>query len=336
MSLFFFLGGSVFLYSFWKNYESFKKTPLHFSSHHRIIHVKNGWGVGHLSHYLNTKNSLYFSFYFKLLATQYSEYSLLRAGEYQLPSQIIPLQLLKKLTSGSVKQHVFKIVEGENKWTILNHLFNKHRTLQFPKSMLYQKKAYERFVLKKLGIHSKSLEGWLYPETYHYIRGDSALSLIKRSYLSMKKVLNEEWKLRSNHLPLKNAYEALILASIIEKEAGHHDEKKRISCVFIRRLQKNMRLQTDPSVIYGIGEYFNGDITRKNLKTKNAYNTYRMKGLPITPIASPKRSSIHAALHPKKEKMLYFVANGKGGHTFTQTLKEHQQATRLWLKMKKK
>ena len=195
---------------------------------------------------------------------------------------------------------------------------------------------FENEVIKKLGLKSNSVEGWLYPETYYYSKGDTAFSLVQRSVNQMQSVLAEEWANREQGLPLKTPYEALVLASIVEKETGISSERERISGVFIRRLQKKMRLQTDPTVIYGIGENFNGDITWKDLKTPTPYNTRIIKGLPPTPIASPSRASIYATLHPAKEEVLYFVADGTGGHHFSKTLEEHNKAVRRWLKKSKK
>ena len=169
------------------------------------------------------------------------------------------------------------------------------------------------------------------PETYQFHRGSSDLELLKRMYGEMQRTLEQEWPNRADGLPLANPYQALILASIIEKETGVASERPQIAGVFVRRLQKDMLLQTDPSVIYGAADY-HGDLTRKHLQTDTPYNTYINKGLPPTPIALPGKASIQAALHPADGDSLYFVADGKGGHTFSATYEEHQQAVARYLK----
>lgn len=328
------------VYWFWLDYKEFQKTDIQFDENEILFDLKKGWGVGHLAHHLESRELISSSVYLKVLAKQYPLLSNIKAGEYQLPKTIKPLDLLQLLTKGDVVQYSFQIVEGQNKWEILNHLLNDHADLNIElikdKKNKKDKLLFENEVIKKLGLKSNSVEGWLYPETYYYSKGDTAFSLVQRSVNQMQSVLAEEWANREQGLPLKTPYEALVLASIVEKETGISSERERISGVFIRRLQKKMRLQTDPTVIYGIGENFNGDITWKDLKTPTPYNTRIIKGLPPTPIASPSRASIYATLHPAKEEVLYFVADGTGGHHFSKTLEEHNKAVRRWLKKSKK
>ena len=169
-------------------------------------------------------------------------------------------------------------------------------------------------------------EGWFLPETYQFTRGDSDRDILLRSNAAMNEALQAAWQGRDTGLPLDSPYELLILASIIEKETALDAERDRIAGVFVRRLNKGMRLQTDPTVIYGIGETFDGDIKRRDLRTDTPYNTYTRHGLPPTPIAMPGRASLEAAAHPADGEALYFVADGKGGHTFSKTLAEHQAA----------
>ena len=326
-------------YWFWLDYKAFQKMEITFPIKELKFELKKGWGVGHLAHYLEANNVIESSLYLKALAKQYPQYSQLKTGEYFLPEKIKPLELLKLFTEGSVIQYSFQIIEGQNKWEILDQLLNKQKHLKFDLTR-DNKKSFENEAIKKLGnktdpIESGSIEGWLFPETYNYSKGDTAFSLIERSVKEMQKALREEWENREQGLPLNTPYEALVLASIIEKETGVSSERERISGVFIRRLQLKMRLQTDPTVIYGIGEHFNGDITWKDLKTPTPYNTRIIKGLPPTPIASPSRASIYAALHPAKEEVLYFVADGTGGHHFSKTLDEHNRAVKRWLKLNK-
>ncbi|MGB0495561.1 MAG: endolytic transglycosylase MltG [Kangiellaceae bacterium] len=330
--LFFFLT----VYWFWLEYRSFQKTELSFPNQENKFDLKAGWGVGHLAHHLESEGKIDSSLYFKLLAKQYPEYTKFKAGEYLIPNKLKPMELLKILTDGEVIQYPFQIIEGQNKWEILGNLINQKGNLRLGLQGNNNDKArLEKYLIDELDIKSDTIEGWLFPDTYNYSKGDSALSLVARSVRDMKNALEQEWENREDGLPLKTPYEALILASIIEKETGVVAERERIAGVFIRRLQKGMKLQTDPTVIYGIGEHFNGDITWKDLKTKTPYNTRIIKGLPPTPIASPSRASIHAALHPAKEEALYFVADGSGGHHFSNTLREHNNAVKRWLKKEK-
>ncbi|RKZ93160.1 MAG: endolytic transglycosylase MltG, partial [Gammaproteobacteria bacterium] len=182
--------------------------------------------------------------------------------------------------------------------------------------------------------HTK-LEGLLFPDTYNFPRGTSDFQFIKRSYDQMQKILAEEWHKREIKTPLKSAYEALILASIVEKESGVSSERSKIAGVFIRRLNKKMRLQSDPTIIYGMGERYKGNIRRRDINEKTAYNTYQIPRLPPTPIAIAGREAIHAVLHPDKGKSLYFVADGTGGHVFSNNLKAHNRAVRKYILKKK-
>lgn len=172
-------------------------------------------------------------------------------------------------------------------------------------------------------------EGLFFPDSYQYVRGDSDWSILERAYATMNAVLKEEWEGRAGGLPYKTPYEALIMASIIERETGLNAERAKIAGVFTRRLERGMLLQTDPSVIYGLGEKFGGNLQRQHLsEDANAYNTYLHPGLPPTPIALPGRAAIHAALHPEPGTALYFVARGDGGHVFSDTLSDHNRAVR--------
>ena len=172
----------------------------------------------------------------------------------------------------------------------------------------------------------KHPEGWFLPETYQFTRGDSDRDILVRAHASMQQALAEAWNQRDDDLPLESPYELLILASIIEKETSLDEERAQVAGVFTRRLKKRMRLQTDPTVIYGMGESFDGDIRRRDLKADTPYNTYTRHGLPPTPIAMPGKASLLAAARPAAGEVLFFVADGKGGHTFSATLEEHQAA----------
>ncbi|MDF5601826.1 endolytic transglycosylase MltG, partial [Vibrio parahaemolyticus] len=190
----------------------------------------------------------------------------------------------------------------------------------------------EKEMAAKLGIEREKLEGLFLAETYHYTAGASESQLLKRAHRKLNKILDASWEARQEKLPLQDKYEALILASIIEKETAIDSERERVASVFINRLNKRMRLQTDPTVIYGMGDAYDGNIRKKDLRTPTPYNTYTINGLPPTPIAMAGEASIEAALNPESSNYLYFVASGKGGHVFSKSLAEHNRAVRAYLR----
>ncbi|MGB2078866.1 MAG: endolytic transglycosylase MltG, partial [Vibrio sp.] len=191
----------------------------------------------------------------------------------------------------------------------------------------------EAQIAKALDLPYAKLEGLLLPETYNYTKGMSDLDVLKRAAVALQTELDVQWNDRQNDLPLKSAYEALILASIIEKETAEDSERAKVASVFINRLNIGMKLQTDPTVIYGMGDRYQGNIRRSDLRRATPYNTYVIYGLPPTPIAMVSKKSIQAATHPDKTKYLYFVATGKGGHVFNTNLKDHNRSVQAYLKV---
>ena len=251
----------------------------------------------------------------------------IQAGEYQVSPGATPRSLLTQFTSGEVVLYSFTIVEGWNHWDLLRAL-QSHP--QIDASMVEEDWA---ALLAELGAESAHPEGLFLPETYRFPRNTTDRSLLKQAYGLMQEALEQEWEQRAEDAPVQTPYEALILASIVEKETARADERARIAGVFARRLDKRMRLQTDPTVIYGIGPSFNGNITRKDLRTDTPYNTYTRGGLPPTPIAMPGRDAIRAALNPEPGTELFFVATGlpDGSHTFSTTKAEHDAAVAEYL-----
>jgi UPF0755 protein len=247
-----------------------------------------------------------------------------RAGEYRVSPGDSPQRLLRRLIAGDVVTYSVQIVEG---WTIMQALAMLRND---PVLELTLDGVSVQTLLEVLGLPAGHAEGMFFPDTYQFVRGDSDADVLRRAYARMQGQLDEAWAGRAAGLPYETPYEALIVASLIEKETGRDDERGLISQVFALRLQLGMRLQTDPSVIYGVGDAFDGDLRRADLRRPNPYNTYLNRGLPPTPIALPGRSSIHAALHPAEGEYLFFVSRGDGSSKFSVSLEEHEQAVRRY------
>jgi UPF0755 protein len=261
-------------------------------------------------------------FWFRLYARWSGEAGRIHAGEYIIEQGATPKSLLEQFTSGAVRLYSFTIIEGWNHRELLRAL-HAHDAIDV--TMTDEDWP---ALMESLGAQVTHPEGLFLPETYRFPRNTS----------EMMRVVDEEWQARSEATPVDTPYEALILASIVEKETARADERSRIAGVFARRLEKRMRLQTDPTVIYGIGPGFNGNLTRKDLRTDTPYNTYTRHGLPPTPIAMPGRAAINAALNPAAGEELFFVATGlgDGGHTFSVTKTEHDAAVAAYLKQLRK
>ncbi len=249
--------------------------------------------------------------------------SRIKSGYYLLPPGLRIEQLMTMLINGEVQQFSFTLVEGRTLQQVLEEI-------KQVSSIKKSEPALDPETLAEQLDISGNPEGMFFPDTYFYTSGTSDIELLRRANARMIKVLDEEWQAREKNLPYESSYEALIMASIVERETGVPRERSEIAGVFVRRLQKNMRLQTDPTVIYGLGSTYQGNITRKHLNEYTPYNTYRINGLPPTPIALAGREAIHAALHPLKGSSLYFVAKGNGSHQFSNTLKDHNQAVRKY------
>lgn len=261
---------------------------------------------------------------YPLLVTLYGRWTGLdqqiKQGEYLLPPNSTAESMLTLFQRGETIKYQVLLPEGITLATALQILSQQEKLTKVLSGPDDPK------LLQLIEPHKRP-EGLFFPDTYQYTRGESDLNILQSARSAMSEVLEEEWSKRSELLPYSTPYEALIMASIIEKETGIPTERQQISGVFIRRLQKGMLLQTDPTVIYGLGTEFDGNLTRKHLdEDNNTYNTYRRPGLPPTPIALPGRASINAALHPDNSEALYFVARGDGGHVFSSTLTEHNRA----------
>lgn len=306
-------------------YQRSLATPLSISSTDDTLHIAHGSSLSSIARELKSRGIINHDWPLRLYARLRGDAGQIQAGDYRLKNgQTFP-QLYQSLIDGDVIHHSITVIEGSTYANLrrqLQHSDNLKQTLG---------DISDQALAAKLGINAPNLEGQFLPETYNYTGQDSDFSILKRLHQQSQQALNHAWATRAPDLGIKTPYEALILASIIEKETQLPDERSQVSGVFHRRLKKGMRLQTDPTVIYGITNY-DGNITRTHLTTDTPYNTYTRAGLPPTPIALPSKAAIDAAVHPDNSSSLYFVANGNGGHTFSDTYSQHQQAVRAYLK----
>ena len=244
-----------------------------------------------------------------------------QAGEYWITSEDTPTSLITKFSKGDVAKHSITFPEG---WSFRQWISKLAKVPQF--AFLDGMSVIE--ILNKTGLDIQHPEGWFFPDTYNYSKNDNVFAILNQAHQRMQLELDNAWQARVKDLPYQTAYEALIMASIIEKETGQATERRTIAGVFVRRLKQGMRLQTDPTVIYGMGDNYDGDIKRSDLRQFTPYNTYRIEGLPPTPIAMPGLASIEAALNPEPGSSLYFVARGDGSHQFSDTMSQHVEAVR--------
>ena len=257
-----------------------------------------------------------------------------KAGTYSLTGVKTLQDLLDMINSGKEAQFSVKFIEGKTFKEWRKNLENAPHL----KQTLQGKSDKEIMALLDIPAVAKAvyewnnMDGWLYPDTYNYTPNSTDLELLKRSTTRLQKALNKAWNERDENLPLADPYQMLILASIVEKETGVAAERPQVASVFINRLKANMKLQTDPTVIYGMGESYTGNIRKKDLETMTPYNTYMIEGLPPTPIAMVSESALQAVAHPAKTDFYYFVADGSGGHKFTRNLNEHNKAVQEYLR----
>ncbi len=296
----------------------------------RTFTIESGSNIKMIAQQLSLEEIIDDPWLFILLAKIKGVEKSVRAGEYRLQQAQSPSDLLELFTRGQPILYSFTVIEG---WAF-RQMISELQHHPFIVNTLKGKSGAE--IMAALGYQGRHPEGLFFPDTYSFPKGTSDIEFLQRAYHLMQKHLQREWDDRAQNLPITSSYDALILASIIEKETGVAYERPLIASVFTQRLQKNMRLQTDPTVIYGLGEDFDGNIRFRDLKKDTPYNTYLHKGLTPTPIALPGLDSIRAALHPADSKALFFVAKGDGTHYFSNTLEEHNKAVRKFqLKGKK-
>jgi UPF0755 protein len=304
------------------------QTPIASLTAPLIFEVPKGASLRTVASSLNDQNLLdqpqVWTWWARLTQRDHS----LKAGEYQLQPGLTPIKLLELLNSGSVLLHSITFIEGST-------FADMRKVLaQSPTVLNKYAAATPEEIMRTLGQANLHPEGQFFPDTYRYPRNTTDIELLGIAFRRMQQELNAAWESRAKDLPLATPYEALILASIVEKETGLDSERPQISGVFIERLRRGMRLQTDPTVIYGMMARYDGNIRRSDLLRDTPYNTYTRAGLPPTPICLPGLDSIRAAMHPETTGALFFVAtgNGDGSHYFSRTLAEHNAAVKRYLK----
>jgi len=309
--------------------QQFLNSPLNQTAEDFELEVKPGTTIRSLASTLNADDKLKRPLWWELYARYTGEARSIKTGEYTLSTSLTPMALLATLQKSQQKQYSLTLLEGWNIWQVRDALA-KDAVLE--QTIL---QVTDDDLMAFIGADSGHPEGQFLPDTYLFPKGTTDAEFLLRAHKQLQTTLQQAWQERDENLPVTTPYEVLIQASIIEKETSIDSEREIISGVIVNRLRKKMRLQMDPTVIYGIGKNFNGNITRKDLRTKTPYNTYTIPALPPTPIAMPAAASIFAAVHPQDTKALFFVADGTGGHVFNETVEEHNKAVRKYILKRK-
>ncbi|PIE42209.1 MAG: aminodeoxychorismate lyase [Gammaproteobacteria bacterium] len=320
------------------DYQRFLKTPITTDNSSETFTVQSGDTVAQLikkfpaSGILLAQRSpladMLGPYYFRHLAGSSGKDSQIKVGEYRLEAGMKPIDFLNALVSGKTITYKITFLEG---WTFKQMRKHLKENPHIEQTLTY---VPDKEIMSALGFQSMSCEGQFFPDTYRFSNHTKDSEILTRAHQQMRKNLDKAWQSRSDKTQLKSPYEMLILASIIEKETGIDTERRQVSGVFHRRLKKGMYLQTDPTVAYGMGDKYKGRIYRSDLRRDTPYNTYTRKGLPPTPIAMPGMASLLAAGQPDSGESLYFVADGKGGHAFSNTYKEHRKAVKAYRQLK--
>ena len=320
---------------FWgyQKLTSFVHTPVNVTQD-QLLTIERGTTGSKLAALLEQENILEHADLLPWLLKLQPQLNKVKAGTYSLTGVKTLQDLLDMINSGKEAQFSVKFIEGKTFKEWRKNLENAPHL----KQTLQGKSDKEIMALLDIPAVAKAvyewnnMDGWLYPDTYNYTPNSTDLELLKRSATRLQKALDKAWNERDENLPLADPYQMLILASIVEKETGVAAERPQVASVFINRLKANMKLQTDPTVIYGMGERYTGNIRKKDLETITPYNTYMIEGLPPTPIAMVSESALQAVAHPAKTDFYYFVADGSGGHKFTRNLNEHNKAVQEYLR----
>lgn len=302
----------------WIDYQSFVTKPL--ADKPVYVEISKGDSFGRITEKLLEQQLPIQPIWLKILAVRNKSAGRLQAGDYEIAQGSTASDILALFVSGKTRQYSITFPEGWNFNQFLEQINNN------PYIQKTLNKSDITSLLSYLNSGHEHPEGLFFPDTYFFEKNTTDLALLKRSHERMLSILDQEWQQKQENLPFESPYQALILASIVEKETRVPEERPVIAGVFIRRLEKGMLLQTDPTVIYGMGDDYQGDIRKQDLLTHTPYNTYVISGLPPTPIAMPGRASIHAVLHPESGDSLYFVSKGDGTHVFSASLAEHNDA----------
>ncbi len=295
-------------------------TPFDVPPGSRQFHINQGQGLSQIARSLESKSIVADDASFVILARVLGKSTAIKAGSYDVPGAIAPLALLQKFEKGEFAKGQIRFIEG---WTFrqMRAALDDHPGLRHDTRDLSPSE-----ILDHLDASESHPEGLFFPDTYFFAAGTSDLAILRQAYAKMRDRLESFWPARARGLPLSSPYEALVLASIVEKETGVEAEREMVASVFLNRLKRGMRLQADPTVIYGLGETFDGNLRRRDLLTDQPYNSYTRAGLPPTPIAMPGEGALRATLNPAKSAALYFVARGDGSHEFSDTLAQHNRA----------
>ena len=308
----------------WMTIDGFLNTPLTIEGGSTVYQVKRGATLTSIAADLESAGMISDARLLRGYGRWTGLADRIRVGEYRLSDDLLPAELLALLVSGRSISYSLTLLEGWNirqvRAAVAGHEALEHTLQDVDNAEL----------MKQLGHEGQHPEGRFFPDTYRFERGMTDVAFLRRAHDKMTEELAAAWAGRVDDLPLETADEALILASIVEKETGQASERREIAGVFTRRLQRGMKLQTDPTVIYGMGERFDGNIRRRDLREDTPYNTYVHHGLPPTPIAMPGRDALRAAVDPLPGSTLYFVARGDGSHAFSDTLKQHNAAVRKY------
>ena len=305
-------------------YNAFLNRAMVSGEQAQAFEITPGSSVKTIARQLERAGYISNALYFEGLVRLSNQGGDVQAGEYQIDPGMTPEAFLNRITSGEVVQYAFTIIEGWSFKQLLQELAQHKQIVHTLEG------KNEQEIIAELNLDGAHPEGWFLPDTYHFPQNTTDVDFLNRSLNAMRQALDVAWAQRQPNLPIKTPYEALILASIVEKETGLASERPHIAGVFTRRLIKRMRLQTDPTVIYGMGDAFDGNIRRADLRRDTPYNTYTRHGLPPTPIALPSLDAIEAVLNPEPGKTLYFVSRGDGSHYFSVTLDEHNRAVRKY------
>ncbi len=301
-------------------YQQFKLQPVSLQTDEQHVVLKPGWSLGEFAWELERQGVIDQPRLFIFLGREMKAATKLHAGEFILRTGMTPPEVLQLVTDGKVVQHSITLIEGHTFTEMLARIRSNQAITVTLDGVA------PAAIMAKLGHPEQHPEGRFLADTYHFPRDTTDLDVLRRAYRAMSEQLAVAWGARADELPFKTADEALVLASIVEKETGKASERPVIAGVFVRRLEKGMRLQTDPTVIYGMGDTFDGNLRRRDLRTDTPYNTYTRHGLPPTPIAMPGAAALEAVMHPADGNSLYFVSRGDGSHYFSATLKEHELA----------